>query len=235
MKIDKVTINGLRIFSFESKEKILNYIDKNKNILVAVNAEKIVNADENLRSMINSHVGYCDGIGAVLALKKLGHKSLQIPGFHLWIDIIKKFENKKSFYFIGGTEKVINLTIKKIKHNFPNIEIKNFHSGFFDKEQEKNISKDILNKKPDVVFIAMGSPKQELLMQKLYNTHPAIYQGLGGSFDVYVNKVKSPDGFWMDYGLMWFIRIIREPKKRLKRMPTLVKFLIMLIRLKKKY
>lgn len=235
MKIEKVIVNGIRIFSFESKDHILKYIEKNKNILIAANAEKIVNADENLRVMINSHIGYCDGIGAVLALKKLGFKSSQIPGFKLWLDIIKKFHREKSFYFIGGTESVINLTIKKIKEDFPKIEIKNFHSGFFDKEQEKNISKDILNKKPDVVFIAMGSPKQELLMQKLYNTHPAIYQGLGGSFDVYVNKVKSPDGFWMDYGLMWFIRIIREPKKRLKRMPTLVKFLIMLIRLKKKY
>lgn len=233
MKIDKVVVNGIRIFSFESKNHLLNYIGKNKNILIAANAEKIVNTDENLRAMINRHIGYCDGIGAVFALKKLGYKASQIPGFKLWLEIIKKFHGEKSFYFIGGTESVINLTIKKIKEDFPKIDIINYHNGFLNSQQEKDILIDVKNKKPDVVFVAMGSPKQELLMNKLYKAHNAIYQGLGGSFDVYVNEVKSPDGFWMKYGLMWFIRTIRQPKKRLKRVPTLFKFLFLLIRLKK--
>jgi UDP-N-acetyl-D-mannosaminouronate:lipid I N-acetyl-D-mannosaminouronosyltransferase len=235
MIIEKIRVNGVRVFSFNSKNKFLDYIGINKNILIAVNAEKIVNADESLKSIINSNVGYCDGIGAVLALKKLGFDSVQIPGFHLWLDIIKKFKHEKSFYFIGGTKNVIDLTIKKIKISFPGISIKNFHHGYFNKIEEELILEDIKDKKPDIVFVAMGSPEQEFLMQKMFAIHPAIYQGLGGSFDVYVNKVKSPDGFWMKYGLMWFIRIIRQPKKRLKRMPTLVKFLLMLFRLKKKY
>ena len=44
--------------------------------------------------------------------------------------------------------------------------------------------------KPDVVFVAMGSPKQELLMEEMSEKHPAIYQGLGGSFDVYTGRVE---------------------------------------------
>ena len=48
---------------------------------------------------------------------------------------------------------------------------------------------DIASKKPDVDFVAMGSPKQELLMEEMMQRHPAIYQGLGGSFDVYTRNV----------------------------------------------
>ena len=79
----------------------------------------------------------------------------------------------------------------------------------------------------------MGSPKQELLMTKLFDAHPAVYQGLGGSFDVFINKVKSPDGIWMKLGLMWLIRIFRQPRLRLKRLPTLIKFLFLIPKLKK--
>ena len=185
--------------------------------------------------MLNSNVGYCDGIGAVLALKKLGFDSFQIPGFHLWLDIIKKFRYEKSFYFIGGTKNVIDSKIKKIKISFPEINIKNFHHGFFNKIEEQLILEDIKDKKPDVVFVAMGSPTQEVLMKRMHEMHPAIYQGLGGSFDVYVNKVKSPDGIWMKFGLMWLIRLIRQPRLRLKRIPTLIKFLFILLRLKKRF
>ena len=92
---------------------------------------------------------------------------------------------------------------------------------------------DIKNKKPDIVFVAMGSPKQEKLMEKMFKVHPAIYQGLGGSFDVYVGKVKSPGGIWIKLKLMWFIRIIRQPRLRLKRLPTLIKFIFILMKIKK--
>tara|TARA_Y100000022_G_scaffold162586_1_gene145998 strand:+ start:483 stop:1187 length:705 start_codon:yes stop_codon:yes gene_type:complete len=231
---DYAIINGLKIYSFKSSDDLIDLIGYEKKILIAINAEKIMNSDVEQKSMINENLGYCDGIGAVIALKKMGLISVQIPGFHLWLEIISKYYNQKSFYFVGGRQEVIDLTIKKIYKMYPTINIKNFRNGYFDKnEDEESLILDVAQKKPDIVFVAMGSPKQELLMTKLFNAHPAVYQGLGGSFDVFINKVKSPDGIWMKLGLMWLIRIFRQPRLRLKRLPTLIKFLFLIPRLKK--
>tara|TARA_Y100001935_G_scaffold251563_1_gene253843 strand:- start:3456 stop:4166 length:711 start_codon:yes stop_codon:yes gene_type:complete len=233
MKIKKANINGLDITPFKSMNHILDFIDENKKILIAINAEKIVNADNKLKKVINDHIGYCDGFGAILAINRIGIQSIQIPGFQLWLEIVKKYCEKKSFYFVGSKEKTIKMVIKKLKNQFPKINIKNFHNGYFNKVKENNILMDIKNKKPDIVFVAMGSPKQERLMEKMFKVHPAIYQGLGGSFDVYVGKVKSPGGIWIKLKLMWFIRIIRQPRLRLKRLPTLIKFIFILMKIKK--
>ena len=83
---------------------------------------------------------------------------------------------------------------------------------------------DIVAKKPDVVFVAMGSPKQELLMEEISKRHPAIYQGLGGSFDVYTGNVKRAPEWWVNHNLEWAYRLIKEPT-RIKRQIHLVRFM----------
>ena len=85
---------------------------------------------------------------------------------------------------------------------------------------------DIKLKKPDIVFVAMGSPKQELLMEEMQEVHPAIYQGLGGSFDVYTGNVKRAPSWWVDHNLEWAYRLIKEPA-RIKRQIHLIRFLIL--------
>ena len=82
---------------------------------------------------------------------------------------------------------------------------------------------DIVAKKPDVVFVAMGSPKQEYLMQEIQKRHNAIFQGLGGSFDVYTGNVKRAPKWWVDHNLEFAYRLLKEPK-RIKRQIHLFKF-----------
>ena len=74
MTIEKVTIRGVELYPFSSVDEIIDFADENKGILVAVNAEKILNANETTLPIINNNIGYCDGSGAVLAAKKKGAK-----------------------------------------------------------------------------------------------------------------------------------------------------------------
>ena len=60
MAIEKVTLRGVEIYPFSSVDEIINFADENKGILVAVNAEKILNANEVTRPIINNNIGYCD-------------------------------------------------------------------------------------------------------------------------------------------------------------------------------
>lgn len=220
-----VFINGVRTFGPASFEELIDCAEKTPSILVAVNAEKIYYATKLTRKIINNNLGYPDGIGAVYALRKKGIPQMKrIPGFILWIEIIKKHHLTKTFYFVGSKPEIIKASIKKIKKKFPRINILGYRDGYIKDDAEKALLiNDISIKKPDVVFVAMGSPRQELLMMEMFEKHPAIYQGLGGSFDLFVNLVKDTPKILQDNGLHWLYRAIQEPF-RFRRHVALYKF-----------
>lgn len=218
-------INGVRIFPFASQAELLDYADTHKGILVAINAEKILHATDRTRSIINRNIGYCDGAGAVMALKKHGCPNpVKIAGCELWLSIIAAFRRKYSFYFVGGTEEVIEATIGKLQGEFPELRIAGYRNGYLRTDEERRaLLSEIGRLKPDVVFVAMGSPKQELLMEEMYSIHPAIYQGLGGSFDVYTGNVKRAPKWWIEHNLEFAYRLLRQPS-RIGRQIHLLKF-----------
>lgn len=223
----KVSLNGVKVYPFTSHEELLAYVSQRKGILVAINAEKILHATDQTRSIINRNIGYCDGIGAVAALHRKGYKDvIQIPGCELWLKIISMlFDKGKSFYLVGGKQEVIDDTIGKLRTDFEGINIVGYRNGYIRTNDEKKaLLEDILDKKPDVVFVAMGSPKQELFMEEMAEKHNAIYQGLGGSFDVYTGRVKRAPKWWRKHNLEGLYRPLvsltwPKMKRLLKAMP----------------
>lgn len=224
--MNKVSLNGVEVFPFSSENELLKYVDGHKGILVAINAEKILHATDKTRAIINRNIGYCDGAGAVMALKKHGYKdAIKIPGCELWLKIIKSlYQSGKTFYLVGGKQNIIDETVQKLREEFVGVSIVGFRNGYIGTEKERLLLiNDIAEKKPDVVFVAMGSPKQELLMEEMFSRHAAIYQGLGGSFDVYTGNVKRAPRWWVDHNLEFAYRLLRQPS-RIKRQIHLVKF-----------
>lgn len=224
---NRVDVNGVLIYPFTSFEQLLQYADSNKGILVAINAEKLFHATDQTRAIINRNIGYCDGAGAVMALRKKGYTEVsKIAGCELWLRITDALSSRgKSFYLVGGKQEVIELTVEKLRREKDNINIVGFRNGYIKTEEEKQaLIEDIAKKKPDVVFVAMGSPKQELLMEEMLEKHPAIYQGLGGSFDVYVGRVKRAPQWWVNHNLEWLYRLLKEPK-RITRQIHLIRFI----------
>lgn len=229
MQDNRVTLNGVKVHPFKSFEELLDYVNGRKGILVAINAEKILHATEQTRSIINRNIGYCDGFGAVMALKKRGYKEVtKIPGCELWLKIIASlYKEGKTFYLVGGKQEVIDQTVEKLKQEFEGIQIVAYRNGYIKTEEERTaLIKDVAEKKPDVVFVAMGSPKQELLMEEMSQQHAAIYQGLGGSFDVYTGNVKRAPKWWVDHNLEFAYRLIKQPS-RIKRQIHLLRFLLL--------
>ena len=190
--MERISLNGVMVYPFTSEEQLLTYVDEHKGILVAINAEKILHATTQTRSIINRNLGYCDGAGAMMALKQKGIKdACKIPGCELWLKIVRRFYKEKTFYLVGGKQAVIEETVSKLQKEYPGIKIVGFRNGYLKEENaEECLIEDIAEKKPDVVFVAMGSPKQELLMERIQQKHQAIFQGLGGSFDVYTGHVQ---------------------------------------------
>lgn len=221
--MDKIAIDGVNIYPFQSSEELIDYVDDHKAMLVAVNAEKILHATEQTRNLINNNIGYCDGIFTVMALKQKGAKNVvKIPGCELWLDIVKHFEGNKTFYLVGAKQEVIDATVSKLKEQFPKLDIIGYRNGYIKTSEEREVLiDDIAQKKPDVVFVAMGSPKQELLMGEMQQRHKAIYQGLGGSFDVFTGNVKRAPKWWVDHKIEFAYRLFKEPSRIKRQLPLL--------------
>lgn len=215
----------MKVYPFASFEELLAFVAERKGILVAINAEKILHATDETRAIINRNIGYCDGAGALYALRQKGHpEACKIPGCELWLRIVAACYRERTFYLVGGRQEVIDETVARLGREFPGIRIVGHRNGYLRTPQERAaLVDDVAARRPDVVFVAMGSPKQELLMEEMQRRHPAIYQGLGGSFDVYTGHVERAPRWWIDHNLEFLYRLIKQPS-RIRRQIHLLRY-----------
>ena len=227
---DRIDLNGMKVFPFNSASELLEYVNCHKGILVAVNAEKVTKATDETRAIVNNNSGYAAGAGVVVAMHKVGKpQAVRIAGCDLWLNIVQESYREKTFYLIGSKQEVIEDTVKQLKSQYNGITIVGYRNGYINNEEERNaLIQDIAGKKPDVVFVAMGSPKQEFLMTDMMKVHPAIYQGLGGSFDVYTGRVKRAPLWWQEHNIEFLYRFLKQPQ-RYRREYYRLKFLVWIL------
>ena len=145
------TIRNIKVHPFTSFDEVIDYADARKGILVAVNAEKTMNASEELIEVINDNIGYCDGAGAVKAGRRKGFKIERTPGCELWLHIIRRFARKRKFYLVGTRQEVIEQVVAKLRTEFPGIEIVGYRNGFVQPGDEGELAADVAATGPDFV------------------------------------------------------------------------------------
>lgn len=226
MRIIPVKVRDVNVYPFRDMQELMDDTANDKKLLLSLNAEIIMKAEGKVADIINSNIGYADGYGAIKALYRKGEKALKrIPGCELWLELIKRYHSFKTFYLIGSTEETICATVKKLKELYPDINIVGYRNGFIKHSSEKSaLLDDVRDKRPDFVFVAMGFPMQELLMDELYKVHAATYLNLGGSFDVFTGKVSRAPKWIQNIGMEWFYRFITHPS-RYKRQIVYLQFL----------
>lgn len=223
-------LNGIKTYSFTCVFDLVKFGITEKKILVAINSDKITYAEPRLKQIIEHNIGYCDGIGAVWALQQKGvNDVVKVAGCELWLEFVKKYYKTKSFYLVGAEAHVIDRVVQKLRHDYPGIQIPGFRDGFLKSESERQeLIDDVVDKKPDIVFVAMGSPKQEYLMDDIYKQHPTIMLGLGGSFNVYAGEVKRAPKLFLCLKLEFLYRYLFNGVK-LSRIMNDFKFFLMLL------
>lgn len=222
-------LNGIKVYSFSGFDDIINAAVSTRSIMVACNADKLYYSQQKLKDIINANIGYCDGVGAVWALGRKGVKgAVKIAGCDLWLEIIKRYPGAK-YYLVGAEQQVIDKVVEKLHVEYPEMDIVGFRNGFFKSDQEKDVLvKDICEKRPDFVFVAMGSPKQEYMLDDIHRVYPVPMMGLGGSFNVYAGKVKRAPKWIIDMRLEMIYRYIFN-KVSVKRIYYGFRFFLMLV------
>lgn len=201
---------------------------------VAINASKIVLYNENIdikKIIDNSILPSPDGWGATYSFKYLYNKKcIKVDLPLMFFEVLNDLN--KSAFFLGAKEEVNKKAVSNILNKYPKIKYSGRHHGYF--KNEKEILKTIKKAETDVVFIAMGSPKQEILSSKFYSQlSNTLFIGVGGRFDVEAGLAKRAPKFIIDNNLEWLYRFVQRPRALYKRQLQSFKFLRLLKSYKK--
>lgn len=174
-------------------------------------------------SLQRSDVLLPDGIAVVAAARFLtGQRLKKIAGAEVHSFLLKHLNEKSgSCFYVGSSEH----TLKKIEENmfaeYPGIRVGTFSPPYkaeFDFEENQRIIDTVNTFKPDVLFVGMTAPKQEKWVHLCKDQlDTKIICTIGAVFDFYAGTVKRPSKMWINLGLEWFVRLVKEPKRMWKR------------------
>lgn len=209
----------------ETLELIEEVIDNKQQIHhVVVNAGKIVamQKDLQLRKSVNeSDLINADGQAVVWASQILGKPLKErVAGIDLMTNLVDlAYEKKYKIFFFGAKQDVVKTVVSKYTKQYsPNI-IAGYRNGYYNKEEEKNIAKQISDSGANILFVAISSPTKEnfLFNNKHHLKDVNFIMGVGGSFDVVSGKTKRAPKWMQKAGLEWFYRFLQEPRRMWKR------------------
>lgn len=234
MALKEYKILGARCLAVSSvaeyKEHI-NALIKNETggYSVAINAEKVMmyQNSESLRDILdNCALPSPDGAGAIIGLKMLhGVPSMKIDLPRTSLQIAH--ENQYKVYVLGATKEVNDLAVENIKKLYPNAVLVGNNDGYF--KDETKIIEEIKTAEPNLIMVALGTPKQELLARKINKVLPsALIIGCGGALDVLAGKVKRAPKIIQEMHIEWLWRLLANPS-RIKRQKVLPVFLFKVI------
>ncbi len=194
--------------------------DKTKtSYVVAVNPEKVmtVNREPFLSSFFeNADLALPDGIGVVLAARiLLGIKTSRVPGVELATAICRASGSQGLKIFLYGAKEEVNaLAAEKLREEFPDIRIVGRQNGYLPEEEYDALVDRINESGADVLFLALGSPRQERWIDSYSERlNVGLCMGIGGSLDVIAGVVKRAPKLWRDIKLEWLYRLLSQPSR----------------------
>lgn len=221
---EKVRLLGYDIDTFDF-EGAIDYAKNISGQVVTINPEMMSN--QNMIDIVNSsELVIPDGIGVQLGLLIMGHNIKRIAGIKFAFRMLEECaKDGKSVALVGAKPEIIEKAIENIKSNILNLDIVYSHDGYFQNDDE--ILKELSAENPRLVLCALGSPKQELFIQKAKSMMPnSLFIGVGGSFDVWSGHVKRAPEIWQKLGLEWLYRTIKEPERFKRIFPALPLFVL---------
>lgn len=226
-------------------EEICNYVDNilgNKpydikpHFIFAQNPFKVAMASNNpslMNVLKSADILIPDGVGITIAarLKKITLKQ-RVTGVDLMYRLISLADRKGyKVYFLGGKPGVAEQAIINLKKEFPNLNVVGSSDGYFPKENITSVIDKINCASPDILFVCMGSPLQELFLHSNQSRiHIPVCMGGGGSLDVYAGKIKRAPIMIQKIGLEWLYRLLKEPKRFIRFVYGYSKFFSLLVR-----
>lgn len=225
----EVVVGGIGVTPFQSMDEAVAHVLRNGDVQpgfgIAINPEKVIMAmrDSVLREQLNSGtLRFADGMGVVRTIRSKGVPNTRIPGVEFWHALMAGAANCGARVMVIGARPEVNAeTAERLRAMGVNVVAA--VDGYYKDEAE--LVAVLLEARPQLVSVAMGSPRQEQLIARLRAVYPdAFYQGVGGTYDVFTGRVKRAPELFCKLHLEWFYRLCAQPSRIFRQM-NLVRYL----------
>lgn len=183
-------------------------------------AHRLLNDKRSQQSLKSVNYFIPDGIGVALAYKYLfGVDAGKLPGIEFSEELLNECQRRAwNIALYGATDDCVFRASQYLKTKFQGLRIAVFLDGYADLNAVKSFISKCQDESVKVVLVALGHPAQDEFICKNLNSLPAIWVGVGGSFDVWSGSKKRSPKFLSLLGLEWIYRILQDPSPaRLKR------------------
>ncbi|MBE7709779.1 MAG: WecB/TagA/CpsF family glycosyltransferase [Cyanobacteria bacterium SIG32] len=228
--MERAKLLGFNIDKYDFDEAI-EVAKSKRGHVVTINPEMIDYASKNINfAEIVHHAELVipDGIGVQLGLKLVGNNVARIAG----VDFAKRMLNETKgspVAFVGAKAHIIEKAVINLKNEISELNVIYTQDGYF--TDTERVLNEVAEKQPELLLVALGSPKQEEFIYKLKTRLPnTIMIGVGGSFDVWSGEVERAPEIYQKLGLEWLYRTIKEPKRFKRIFPTLPMFVLKVLR-----
>jgi N-acetylglucosaminyldiphosphoundecaprenol N-acetyl-beta-D-mannosaminyltransferase len=193
---------------------------------MAINAAKIVamQDDDRLREIIgNCALVTADGQAIVWASRLLRRPLPErVAGIDLMMALMELCAEKGYRpYILGARDDVLAQAMQELQKKYPGLEFAGARNGYFSDEEEPDVVEGIRSASPDILFVAISSPRKEYFLGQHGRTLGVPFvMGVGGSIDVVAGKTRRAPVLWQRLGLEWLFRLGQEPRRLLKRYLT---------------
>ncbi|MBV9498017.1 MAG: WecB/TagA/CpsF family glycosyltransferase, partial [Acidobacteriaceae bacterium] len=226
---DVISILGIDVSTFASYDEALAIISRRirlgiQTFCVAINPEKIyraIRSAELHESLRSAHLRICDGIGICFASMLLhGRRIPRCTGIDLFIKLIHFAARENlNVFVLGASAETNEAGCRALRRTCPGLKIVGSHHGYF--TNSADIVKGINDSEADLLFVALGSPRQELwIFENLPKLRVRFCMGIGGSLDVVSGAVARAPMIFRAIGAEWLHRLLSQPS-RLRRQAAL--------------
>lgn len=237
---EKIKILGVNIDNITEEEvairtkELIEKSNKSCKLIVAPNVEFIMQAQKDKEFfdiLQKAELATPDSIGVIIGgkLQKKPFKQ-RIPGQAYFRKILETSEKEGwTIYLLGGKGDIPLKTKQNVEKIYPNLKIVGYHEGYFEKDSEEDVIKQINKLQPNILFVALGAPRQEKWIAKNQSKLKVdVAAGQGGTFDYEAGNIKRAPKWIQKIGMEWFWRLILQPS-RIKRMSVLPVYLLKII------
>lgn len=207
----------------EAVETILGWFSKRElhNQVIVANVHLVTEAqhNKNLKAAFDgASLALTDGMPLVWLAKKYYPNAERVVGVDLMHALCAK---GLRIFLLGGAEGIAESLGKKLSAQYQNMQLVGTACPPFrpqTKEEETALIAQINAAHPDIVFVALGAPKQELWIHQHKNVLdvPALI-GVGAAFDYALGRLQRAPRWMQAAGLEWFYRFLQEPRRLFKR------------------
>ena len=217
----------LKLFDYSILTSDISFLQiESKCVVNTINQYSYIIAEKDpefKKALMQSDVLLPDGVGILVAAKVLKNRKIKkVAGADLHHYLLEQLQNKKGrCFYLGSSEQTLGEIKKRLTIEFPSIKAAFYSPPYkptFGEDDNLQMLKLINSFKPDVLFIGLTAPKQEKWSaEHKHKLDANVICSIGAVFDFYAGTVKRPGDIWVNLGLEWFVRLLKEPKRLRKR------------------